>query len=575
MPAELHSLAGRFRLTAETRLSLGLGQLRQARIELNDPRLGWKKYVIRQPFADIEFQGEYRWPGGDFTAEKATLAAQAVSLAVEGSSSPTDSDLFVSWRANLERCQKSIEILPAVAPPRGSVAPTREAPGWQWAGACEGRAKLKAQDAIWEIDTDATATQLALRQPPPTSAASGFVGPSRPGQANAWTPRTVWAEPQASLRGMIRYDARSGGAIADAVHVTSDWLSTDLSGKVIWNDQVGQVDLEGPSQIAMDVVAERLSGLLGQPIELAGTQQSPLKIAVDRQTDGSLAMGITTDLGWQRGSIAGVQLGKSLVPIRLTETTVFVERSAIPIGNGRLNVAGEVHYRPGPLWFEQQPGRFAENIELRPEMTRTWLKYLAPLAADVSEIAGTFNVELDEALVVVDDLNRSRVSGRMQIQHAQMDAGPLAQQVLTTVDTVKSLARGLQGPRQPNGSRRLVTLEPQTVDFALQNGVVTHQRLFMTIDSARLVTSGAVGLNGQLDLLAQLPLQASWLGSDLQGLAGQNVSLPIRGTLARPRLDSSGIAQMAQQLGSQAVRQTAENVLQEQLNRGMQRLFGR
>ena len=374
---------------------------------------------------------------------------------------------------------------------------------------------------------------------------------------------------------MIRYDARSGGAIADAVHVTSDWLSTDLSGKVIWNDQVGQVDLEGPSQIAMDVVAERLSGLLGQPIELAGTQQSPLKIAVDRQTDGSLAMGITTDLGWQRGSIAGVQLGKSLVPIRLTETTVFVERSAIPIGNGRLNVAGEVHYRPGPLWFEQQPGRFAENIELRPEMTRTWLKYLAPLAADVSEIAGTFNVELDEALVVVDDLNRSRVSGRMQIQHAQMDAGPLAQQVLTTVDTVKSLARGLQGPRQPNGSRRLVTLEPQTVDFALQNGVVTHQRLFMTIDSARLVTSGAVGLNGQLDLLAQLPLQASWLGSDLQGLAGQNVSLPIRGTLARPRLDSSGIAQMAQQLGSQAVRQTAENVLQEQLNRGMQRLFGR
>jgi hypothetical protein len=208
-------------------------------------------------------------------------------------------------------------------------------------------------------------------------------------------------------------------------------------------------------------------------------------------------------------------------------------------------------------------------------MTRTWLKYLAPLAADVSEISGTFNMELDEALVVVDDLHRSRVSGRMQVQQAQMDAGPLAQQVLTTVDTVKSLARGLQGPPQPSGSRRLVTWEPQTVDFALQNGVVTHQRLFMTIDNARLVTSGAVGLNGQLDLLAQLPLQASWLGTDLQGLAGQNVSLPIRGTLASPRLDSSGLARMAQQLGSQAIRQTAENALQEQLNRGMQRLFGR
>jgi hypothetical protein len=115
----------------------------------------------------------------------------------------------------------------------------------------------------------------------------------------------------------------------------------------------------------------------------------------------------------------------------------------------------------------------------------------------------------------------------------------------------------------------------QTVDFAVHQGVVSHDRLFFEIDRAQVVTSGRVAFDGRLNMIAMVPLDARWLGSDLKGLAGQTVTLPIDGTLSRPSLDSSGVAQLVTQLGTQAVQSTAENYLQQQLNRGLEKLFGR
>jgi hypothetical protein len=51
--------------------------------------------------------------------------------------------------------------------------------------------------------------------------------------------------------------------------------------------------------------------------------------------------------------------------------------------------------------------------------------------------------------------------------------------------------------------------------------------------------------------------------------------LPIDGTLSRPSLDSSGVRKVVTQLGTQAVQSTAENYLQQQLNRGIDKIFGR
>ena len=92
------------------------------------------------------------------------------------------------------------------------------------------------------------------------------------------------------------------------------------------------------------------------------------------------------------------------------------------------------------------------------------------------------------------------------------------------------------------------------------------------------MTSGQVSLDSRVSMVAQVPLDERWLGKDLQGLANQPITLPITGTLSRPRLDSGAIRNVVAQLGTQAVQEavqsTAENYLQQQLNKGIDKIFG-
>ena len=128
-------------------------------------------------------------------------------------------------------------------------------------------------------------------------------------------------------------------------------------------------------------------------------------------------------------------------------------------------------------------------------------------------------------------------------------------------------------------------MPPQFVDIGFENGVVTHQRMLFQVDRAQLMTSGNVDLQSQLDLIAQIPLDASWLGSDLQGLAGQSVTFPIRGTLGRPALDASAIRDIVTRLGTEAgaevIKNRLEGIMQkqigsglDQINSGLEKLLG-
>ncbi len=245
------------------------------------------------------------------------------------------------------------------------------------------------------------------------------------------------------------------------------------------------------------------------------------------------------------------------------------------MGQGFVNLAGQVHYRPGPAWVQLDRGVVAESVRVTPEMTSRWLKYLAPLAADATQIDGTLGAEIDDAVIVFDKPEQSRVVGRLNIGGVQLNAGPLADQVLYGVNQLKSLGSGKPALSTATNGKTLIRMPAQTVDFEVNHGLVSHERLFFEIDRAQVVTSGRVSFDGRLNMIAMVPLDARWLGSDLQGLAGQTVTLPIDGTLSRPSLDSTGVAQVVTQLGAQAVQSTAENYLQQQLNRGLEKLFGR
>jgi hypothetical protein len=71
--------------------------------------------------------------------------------------------------------------------------------------------------------------------------------------------------------------------------------------------------------------------------------------------------------------------------------------------------------------------------------------------------------------------------------------------------------------------------------------------------------------------MAEVPVRDEWVAQDryLAALKGQTIKLPISGTLSRPQVDQRALGE----LSKQAIREVGTNLLQDQLQRGLERLL--
>lgn len=583
---ELRRATGSYRLDGHTELSLINGSVAAARVteitlDMTEPSVQIGETQVAQNRLVSNFQGEFAWPNNTFRTNKMSVAGDAISLAAKGSGSPQEIDLELAFRADLERLQNSVyqpETTQSGVPARQVSFQYRPADtnhDLTIKGQCEGQFFLKGPPQLLTITTKATAKDVRLEQPASAAGLADMTGPmrriDRRGIGNQT--RLVWSESDVNVNGDLRINTETGQTIAQSMKFATAWFATTLAGEIAWADDEPSIRLEGPARIKMDEVASRLTTLSGTPIRASGIHETPVRLRLKQTADKQLSFNVDGSLGWIEAEVGGLLIGRCEIPFTMSETTVSVpNRATLPVGGGSVFLAGDVHYGSGPLWINVPAGRFAESVSLTPEMTRNWLKYVAPIVADATQVDGKFSLDLDEALVVVEQPNQSRVRGQLKIENARVAAGPLATQVIGSVRQIKSLASLGSASATPRSSLTLIELRPQTVEFSLANNVVNHQRLYFDVDSAEIVTSGNVSLDGQLAMAAQVPLKQQWLGQSLQSLAGQRLSLPVTGTFTRPKIDSSSIRQTISGLTQTAVQTTVGNevdsYLQQQLGKG-------
>lgn len=589
LPRDLSGLSGGFQFNAVSDIARNHFRLRSSKLDLNEPSLHYAGRHYAQSTIEAEFQGNYLWPNHDLEANDLTVSGNAFSMRLAGKANRKTIDLDIRWRALLDRLQGSVRrpiALPTTQSPIRQVGYRSESAGagdqWSLRGQCEGSLLLKRRQGVVDCELDATARDLAVVEPIQATARYQLVGPVLPSPATGTaggsgsSGHMLWSEPNLKITGAARFDPSAKTWTTEAMQIAGDWFAATLKGRVERRADGDEILLEGPARLKMNEVAARLTTLLGMSIQAEGIHETPLLIRVNHSSVQPTEFSVKGDLGWESAEVAGMQLGPAAIPVRVGESTLDIAPTRIPVGQGYLNLAGQIHHHPGPVWVQLDRGVVAESIRLTPEMTNRWLKYLAPLAAETTQIDGTLGAEIDEGVIVFDQPEQSRVTGRLNIGSVELNAGRLADQVLYGVKQLESIGSGLMGqPPVAAPGKTLIRMPAQVVDFTVNQGVVSHERLFFEVDRAQVVTSGRVSFDGRLNMIAMVPLDARWLGKDLQGLAGQTVALPIDGTLSRPSLDSSGVAQVITQLGAQAVQSTAENYLQQQLNRGLEKLFGR
>ncbi len=343
-------------------------------------------------------------------------------------------------------------------------------------------------------------------------------------------------------------------------------------------------------QVSYDL--QRLTDRFGQSLDLkmAGTSQQPFSFRGPLRTSSSAQRYVSTSpdetvqtslvteavaaskLGWDSARIHGFEIGPGELDLQLREGVMSFAPVDVTVSGGRVAITPELDLRQEPMLLHIPAGLVAERVHISPEMCHRWLKYVAPLVADATAVEGELSVTLEDSTIPLSSPTAGRIRGLLDVHSVQIGPGGLTQQLLLLADQVKDLMERRPLTSQPRTRQQWVRLPAQQVVFHVQDNRVYHDGLQLVADDVVIQTSGSVGLDQSLSMMATVPIQDEWIGSDrwLSALKGQTIQVPVGGTLSNPRLDSRAIDQLAKQFLSGA----ATRLLEQEVGRGLERLLG-
>ena len=486
----------------------------------------------------------------DLTLTSSALAARGEKLQAGYRGNALQLGGSLGFRADINRLAGWFNLSPA-------------ADSVQYFGTAEGALNFGSTPTSIAAQFEALVPELLAAQPVTPAAAT-------PGASPGWT--ELLKENNVRVAGQIGLSPDFRSLAIEQVGLKCDSLNVAAKGTI--NDLTGQLvsDLGG----TWSPNWERINGLLGaysyQMVQLEGRQtqafaiRGPLLAAAGQPTALSLPLELTaqTQLGWERGQVFHLPVGPANLEATLAEGVATLNTGEIPFSEGRLHLVPKIDFRSASPLATLDPGPLAENIQLTPEICRDWLKYVAPLLADATSAQGRVSISTEGVAVPLADPLNGRVRGQVNLQQVTIGAGPLAKQLIDTIQGVRSLLK----PNQAE-SRDLTVwmqLEQQTVPFAVENRRVYHEGLAMHVSDFTIRTKGSVGLDQTLAMVAEIPIADDWIGNEpwLQGLKGQSLQIPVGGTVSRPVIDTKAIQQLTMQLVQRTAANQLNNVVGEQ-----------
>lgn len=558
-PLPGHRMAGWIETTggmswSDSKLRLTNIEGRGIRVSVDGPDLR-----LSEPEVIASLQsGEYS-ASGESQIDVATLASSAVSLRLEG----------WAWGGDLEA-------------PRGACAIrcdltrlTRWFPAWSGlgltvAGSYEGSGTLRgatSQDQnVWAFEQRGVLQNAEMNWVTPAGAAgAGHRG---------------WTEPRMDLTMVGNFDPARGTLALEQGVVQGTGQVLTIAGTTRFDEGRWTSDLSGDLAIQRHDWVSLLRPWVGDDAELVGGRKTawrikgPLAIGAGDETGGAghwppRALQAEAALAWEQGRVLGLGFGAGEVVGRLRDQVLDLGQFRMPVGAGRIELVSRITFEtPVPRW-QIAPGKLLEGVELTSEACRQWIRYAAPLVASTTAVRGLMDIEVGACDLPLTDPLAGSGAGVLQVREAVVGPGPLVEQLLALVATVRQLGGGAA---PGGGGTRWMELPPQRVAFQLESGRVYHDRLEARVGDVVLLTTGSVGKDESVELMASVPVQDSWLANrpQLAALRGLRIDLPVRGTLTRPQVDSQALAGLSRRLAEQA----AGQVLDQQLQRGLDRLFG-
>ena len=442
-----------------------------------------------------------------------------------------------------------------------------------WYGAMDGTVKLASNEDGIGGRVNATITDLVAAQQVQASTQAQPNGTSQVIQASQPTRQwqEIWREPKVDLTGDLSL-ANDFNAVgfknvavdSSSLRVTGGGSVADLAGAMI-------ADISGTWRPSWQQINSLMAAYTGGLIKFAGQGEQqfvvrgPIFDTTSRPGEPqpwvAPELQAYADFGWDQGEILGLGVGASKLEMKVNQSIANVTTTGIPFAGGVIRMAPSVDLRgPSPLLVMNQT-RIIDNVRLEQETARQWLKYVAPLAADATSAQGNFTVDVGKARVPIFDPMTMEVEGAVTLSNVVIGAGPTAEQLLATVKQIRTLLK-------PNASDRdlntWLKLSEQTVPVIVKNGRVHHDKVRLSHKDLTVQTSGSVGFDQTLNMVAEIPIADDWIAGNkyLASLKGKSITIPVGGTVSKPVLDKRAIQSLSQDL----LRQAAGSVINDKVN---------
>lgn len=355
-----------------------------------------------------------------------------------------------------------------------------------------------------------------------------------------------------------RFDIESG-------EIKLPGLLSQIAGTVAVPDGAMQLDLTADTSYDLDVLSRRiftpesgiaLSGQGKDVFKLTGDPSSLSGTALPASAQNPSFKGTGT-VQWDSVDAFGLRFGNAALQATLDNQLLRSAPIQCSVNGGELNVTPQYDIATSRLMLGT--GSRVQNLQITPDVCRTWLGYVSPMLADAAEVRGSASARVDRFLWDFESPQNSDVSAQLTIHEAQASPG----QSLASMLEVISLLRKKDGAADL--SQRSLILPEQTIPVTLRQGNVIHDGLVMDLNGYRLKTSGAVNLSEQIQMTIDVPLEKTTAAA-----AGRSVKVPLRGTISSPQPDVAGLLQS---LGTQQIQDKINNEVDQRLNKGLNKLF--
>lgn len=293
-----------------------------------------------------------------------------------------------------------------------------------------------------------------------------------------------------------------------------------------------------------------------RPFSVAGSlAPGGLSVHVGKPKGPFAGMAASAAVGWDSVKAYGFEMGPSELTAKLTNGTMHVSPLRAAFAGSTIALTPTVRLDPMPSELTFAKGRIVDRARLTPQILAGGMGYVLPAIANATQVEGEVSMVLGDNRIPLADFSKATVKGELHIHKATVSAGPV----------VTELAKQLGGP-----ATQLTLANEMIVPVRIENGRVFHENFTLNFNGVVVKTSGSVGFDGSLALVADVPVPTAAFQNNprlMQALRGKRIPLPIGGTVSKPVIDPRQFQAAIGKLAQDSVKDIGRDLLNKELEK--------